>query len=120
MINEPTEKELAIIPRLYSTEKIPLKYKKIYLHFFLSNSNWYISEYDGQDIFFGFVCLNGLKEFAEWGNISFKELKELKINIPNKIIKNKTALISLEVERNLNFKPKMAYKIQLICQCQGW
>jgi len=63
---------------------------------------------------------NRKKEFAEWGNISFKELKELKINIPNKIIKNKTALISLEVERNLNFKPKMAYKIQLICQCQGW
>lgn len=120
MFNEPSEKELAKIPRLYSTENLPFKEKNIHLHFFLCNSNWYIAEFDGDDIFFGFVCLNGWKELAEWGIVSFKELKELKINAPITIHNNKSVFMPLEVDRNLYFKPKKAYEIELINECQEW
>ena len=119
MYNEPSEKELSYIPKLYSTENTPFKEKVIYLHFFLSNSDWYIAEYDSNDTFFGFVCLNGWTDLAEWGNISLKELKELKINTSIKI-NDKSFLIPLEVDRDLYFKPKKACEIPLICKCHRW
>ena len=77
MWNQPTEVELNKIPRLYATEDVPAKDKVIHLHFFLGSSDWYLAEYDGDDIFFGFACLNNWKDLAEWGYISYKELKEL-------------------------------------------
>ncbi len=79
MWNEPTENQLARIPRLYQTDEIPLEDKLIYLHFFIGGSDWYVAEYDGKDLFFGYAILNGDENMAEWGYISFKELKELKI-----------------------------------------
>ena len=48
MFNEPSEKELAKIPKLYSTEDVPFKEKMIYLHFFLCSSDWYIAEFNGK------------------------------------------------------------------------
>jgi hypothetical protein len=80
MWNEPTE--LAKMPRLYETENVPVKDKIVHIHFFLASSDWYIVEFDGEDIFFGFACLNGSTDLAEWGYISFKELKELKVKQP--------------------------------------
>ena len=119
MYNEPSKKELAKIPKLYSTENIPLKDKIIHMHFFLCNSDWYIAEYDGYDIFFGFVCLNGCKDLAEWGYIRFSELKELKANVPIKMSRNESGFIPLEVERDLHFKPIKSFKIQLIHECNS-
>jgi len=102
MWNEPTPEQLASIPSLYCTEKIPFEDKVICLHFFipgndsalddvlqsipstqtryrhvfLSNSfHWYIAEYDGKDLFNGFAHL-GDPQCAEWGYISFGELRE--------------------------------------------
>jgi hypothetical protein len=80
MWNEPTKEQLARIPRLYVTEDVPPGEKLIVLHFFLGGSDWYIAEYDGEDTFFGYAILNGDKEMAEWGYVSFRELKELKIH----------------------------------------
>ena len=78
MWNEPTEEQLSQIPRLYGTERVPLNEKPIYLHFFIGNCDWYIVEYDeGEDLFWGYAILNGDFEMAEWGYISFQELKEL-------------------------------------------
>lgn len=79
MWNTPTAERLSIIPRLYETESIPLSDKHIYLHFFIGSCDWYIAEYDGEDIFFGYAILNGDTDNAEWGYISFKELQELKV-----------------------------------------
>jgi hypothetical protein len=79
MWNTPTAKRLDGIPILYGTEEIKLRDKQIYLHFFLGNCDWYIAEYDGRDLFFGYAILNGDCENAEWGYISFNELKELRI-----------------------------------------
>jgi hypothetical protein len=79
MWNIPTKEQLAKIPKLYETEDIPPDEKLVYLHFFLGGSDWYITEYDGQDTFFGYAILNGDTEMAEWGYISFRELKDLKV-----------------------------------------
>lgn len=78
MWNEPTKEKLAKLPKLYETQNIPLKDKPIYLHCFIGRCDWFISEYDGEDLFFGYVIL-GDKTFGEWGYISFEELKRIKI-----------------------------------------
>ena len=79
MWNEPKQDQPARIPRLYETENTDLKDKLIYLHFFIGQCNWYIVEYDGEDIFWGFAILNQDYENAEWGYISFSELKAISI-----------------------------------------
>jgi hypothetical protein len=79
MWNLPSSKRLKKIPGLYQTEAIAFEDKLIYLHFFIANSNWYVAEYDGGDIFFGYAILNNDIDNAEWGYISFKELRELKV-----------------------------------------
>ncbi len=102
MWNEPTPEQLARIPPLYRTTKIPFDDKIIHLHFFIPGQDtkleeifslipntenrhqlillrhsfhWYIAEYDGDDLFYGYVNL-GDPEMAEWGYISFIELRE--------------------------------------------
>ena len=80
MWNEPSKERLAKLPRLYETENQPIKDKLIHLHFFIGGCDWYIAEYDGEDLFFGYAILNQDYENAEWGYISFSELKEIKLN----------------------------------------
>ncbi|WP_035275626.1 DUF2958 domain-containing protein [Desulfogranum japonicum] len=79
MWNIPTEARLSQIPWLYDTDHIPAQDKLIYLHFFIGNCDWYIAEFDGKDTFFGYAVLNGDIDCAEWGYISFSELKEIKV-----------------------------------------
>ena len=79
MWNQPTKEQLAKIPGLYETEGIPLEDKLIHLHFFIGGCDWYIAEYDNEDLFWGYAILNGDLEMAEWGYISFEELKRIKI-----------------------------------------
>lgn len=78
MWNEPTREQLAKLPKLYETENLPLKDKLIHLHFFIGGCDWYISEFDGEDLFWGHAYLNDPQN-AEWGYISFQEMKETKI-----------------------------------------
>lgn len=96
MWNEPTQRQLERLPKLYSTEETPLKDKVIHMHFFLGGCDWYVAEFDGQDIFFGYVILNGDRDMAEWGNFSFEEIKKLKL------------ASGLEVDRDLHWEPKPA------------
>ncbi len=79
MWNIPSKQRLQQIPKLYETEDTELKDKLIYLHFFIVGCDWYIAEYDGDDLFWGYAILNGDDQNAEWGYISFSELKRLKI-----------------------------------------
>lgn len=78
MWNIPTEERLAKMPKLYETEHVPLEDKLIYLHFFIASCDWYIAEFDGEDILWGFAILNNDLQNAEWGYISFSELKSIK------------------------------------------
>ena len=80
MWNEPTNEQLAKLPKLYETEGIDLKDKIIHLHFFIGGTDLFIAEYDGDDTFWGFSILNGDYFNAEWGYIPFSELKEINVN----------------------------------------
>ena len=102
MWNEPSKKEiLEKIPKLYETEHIPIKDTLIYMHLFIGGCDWYIAEFDQEDIFFGYAILNNDFQMAEWGYASFKELKELKIG-------------RFEVEFDMNWKVKKASEIEKI------
>jgi len=78
MWNEPSKERLDRIPRLYGTEATRLAYKIIHLHFFIGGCDWYVAEYDGEDLFFGFVNLND-EQNSEWGYFSLDELKAISV-----------------------------------------
>lgn len=79
MWNVPGKERLDRIPGLYETEHVPLKEKQIHLHFFISGSDWYVTEFDGKELFWGFAIINGDLQNAEWGYVSLQELKDLNI-----------------------------------------
>ena len=101
MWNEPTKEELDKLPRLYETEEVPIGEKMICLHFFIGNCDWYITEHDGNDLFWGYAIL-GDPEMAEWGYISFRELRQLKIRP------------GIEVDRDLYWNPRKASEVDKI------
>ena len=80
MLNTPTVTRLARLPRLYQTENTPINDTLIHLHFFIGSCDWFIAEYDGEDLFFGFAVLGGDWGIAEWGYGSFNELKDIRIH----------------------------------------
>lgn len=83
-----------------------------------TDTDWFIAEYDGDDTFFGFVCLNGWTDCAEWSYISFKELRELQVKQSIGIDGQKT-LIPLEVDRELHWTSKKAPGVLWIVKCGG-
>lgn len=106
MWNTPTTEQLKGIPKLYETESIPTNDKIIYLHFFVGACDWYIAEYDGNDIFWGFANL-GNPVNAEWGYISFNELQEAKTySTMTDEQGGKELKIPIEVDFDLHWKPK--------------
>jgi hypothetical protein len=98
MWNEPSPEDLAKIPKLYATEGTPLAEKIIYEHFFIGSCDWFIAEYDGDDLFFGYADL-GDPQNAEWGYVSYREMREVKVGP------------GLEVDRDLHWKPRKAGEI---------
>jgi hypothetical protein len=110
MWNIPSEERLARIPKLYETENIPLQEKTIHLHFFIGGCDWYIAEYDGADLFWGFAILNQDGENAEWGYISFAELKDIKIN----------GWLQIDCEKEEFWKVRKALEVENIRAAQGW
>ena len=106
MWNTPERGVLDQIPRLYETKHIPVEDKLIYLHFFIGGCDWFIAEYDGDDLFFGFAILNSDYEMAEWGYISFSEMKDINIH-------------GLEIDRELEWTPTRAGDIELIKRCMA-
>lgn len=79
MWNVPSKQRLNKIPNLYQTDNVPLKETQIHLHFFIGGCDWFVAEYDRNDLFFGYAILNNDIDNAEWGYISFRELKSLKV-----------------------------------------
>ena len=109
MWNTPSKERLNRIPRLYKTEHVPFKDKKIHLHFFIGGCDWYFAEYDGKDLFFGYAILNNDYQMAEWGYISFSELKALSLGG-----------IEVDCEHEEYFPIKKASAIPQICKGNGW
>jgi hypothetical protein len=110
MWNIPSKTRLERIPKLYETEHIPLKEKHIHLHFFLGGCDWYIAEYDGIDLFWGFAILNNDLQMAEWGYISFSELKAIKVQ----------GWLEVDCEPEEFWQIRKACQIKRICQAHGW
>ncbi|MBF0203980.1 MAG: DUF2958 domain-containing protein [Desulfamplus sp.] len=109
MWNAPSKKQLSTLPKLYETEEVALKDKIIHLHFFIGGCDWFIAEYDAsEDLFWGFAILNQDYQNAEWGYISFSELKSIKVQG------------WLEIDNDLHWTPKPAKEVDLICEAQGW
>jgi len=110
MWNEPTKERLSKIPKLYETENTPLKDKLIYLHFFIGGSDWFITEHDGDDLFFGFAILNNDHRMAEWGYVSFSELRSRKVN----------GWLEVDCELEEYWKIRPAKEVDLIRKANGW
>ena len=85
------QKTRAKLPELYSQEEKGLD-ALAQVKFFTPDSNWtwYGTEFDGEDIFFGFVS----GTFDELGNFSLSELEEHR------------GRMGLPIERDLYFEPK--------------
>lgn len=101
MWNTPTRKQLETVPNLYETEKTELIDKLVHLHFFIGGSDWYVVEYDRDDVFFGFVVLNCDYANSEWGYFSFSELKSINVN-------------GFEIDRDLYWEVRKASEVDKI------
>ena len=110
MWNIPSKERLSKIPKLYETENVPLKDKLVYLHFFIGGCDWFICEYDGDDLFWGFAILNNDLEMAEWGYVSFGELKSIKVN----------GWLEVDCELEEIWQVKRAIEIDKIRIANGW
>ncbi len=110
MWNEPTKERLSKIPKLYETEETPLQDKLIYLHLFIGGCDWYIAEYDGEDLFWGYAILNNDYEMAEWGYISFRELRAIKIQ----------GFLEIDCEHEEYFPVQKTSAIENICKGNAW
>lgn len=69
------------LPKLYSTENVPVGQKKCVVKFFTpdANATWFIvegEERDGDWLFFGLATLDGVE--AEWGYVTLSQLKEVR------------------------------------------
>lgn len=74
MVLENLEKQLQEIP---IRSKVPIDKAIIHAHYFVGGSDWYVIDWDRKDnLFFGFVVLNGDLQNAELGYFSFAELDE--------------------------------------------
>ena len=71
-----TQEIVKKIPKLGATEGVPTKDKAVIVKFFDSTDSWtwYVTEFDGKDLFFGLV--DGYE--LEWGYFRLKELKSVK------------------------------------------
>jgi len=114
--NIPSPEKLACIPRLYETENIPLKDKLIYLHLFIGGCDWFICEYDPEEeIFFGYANLNDDIN-AEWGYISFRELKDIKVSVSTYSKEKNLVEVKewMEVDCDLHWQVRKASEVEVI------
>ena len=104
MWNEPSEERLRQLPPLYATEKTDWRDTIIHEHFFLGGCDWYIAEYGPADrLFFGYAILNNDLDNAEWGYVSFNELRSVNVR-------------GIEVDRDLHWRPRPASEIERIVE----
>lgn len=113
----PTADELQRIPALYATETQRTPDKVVWLHYFVASSDWWLIEYDPDDrIGFGYVCLGGDEQSAEWGNVSLAELE--RIFREGQFHRTGAGRIvpRLIVERDLHWTPRPVSE----CNLPGW
>lgn len=66
--------------QLYATEYVPTEDKIVREHYFTGGSDWWIVEAEptpGGVRAFGYACLNGDTDMAEWGYVDLAELEQV-------------------------------------------
>jgi hypothetical protein len=58
-----------------------LDFYTVYAHFFLGGSDWYVLSWDGDDMLFCYVVLNGDTQMSEMGDVALSELHENRIEL---------------------------------------
>ena len=81
MLNPPSSNALSRIPPLCATPSTPSEDTIIHGRFYLARCNWFAAEFDGEDEFFGFVCL-GDPVMTQWGHFSLAELNAVTVRSP--------------------------------------
>lgn len=75
-----TEEQLKKLPEIYAQDGLGDE-AKVYVVVKLQSFIWLLTEFDGSDMFFGFVCLNDHQN-SELGYISKQELEDLSKQYP--------------------------------------
>ena len=74
------DKAVKALPALYSGEFVKAQDKIMAVHCFIGGSDWWFCEARVEEgLLYGFACLNGDWQNAEWGYSSIEELKGIKI-----------------------------------------
>jgi hypothetical protein len=91
------------LPEIYSTQygKDPTVWCKYFLP--MTNWTWYVTEFDGEDLFFGYV----VGDYCELGYFRLSELTDIE------------GVYGLGVERHLYFDPQPLSEIKKIHQNNG-
>ena len=100
MWNEPTKEDLAKLPRLYATDGVKTEDQIVKMHFFIGACDWYVVEFDGEDLFFCYAILNGDLQNAEWGYTSLDALKSVRVD-------------GIEIDRDLYWQERPFKEIRL-------
>ena len=104
MWNEPSEEELRELPSINTNANTPWKEIIIHQHYILDACDWFMAEYDPQGkIFFGFAILNDDLVNAEWGYVSFEELRDVNVR-------------GIEVDRDLHWRSRPASEVERIVE----
>lgn len=104
LMTEELKREL---PALYTQEGSPDAI--VHGHFYIGQWHWYATEFDGEDIFFGFV----VGHEPELGYFSLSELEQ--VQVEQKIIEadavpdgeRRTFKVPVRVERDAYWKPTL-------------
>lgn len=93
-----TAELIAKFPKLYETEKVPNREKKVVAKFFFpaGRFTFYAVEFDGTDTFFGYTKSPLGEDCDEWGYASLSELQSLKVR-------------GLGVERDLHWNSETTF-----------
>lgn len=87
---ERLNKQIAEIPALYHYENLLQQLRKTdksvkssqitiaHAHFFFADSDWYITEWNGEDELYGYTILNGDMQNAEFGYMSLSEIRDFR------------------------------------------
>ena len=96
------------IPKIYSQENKGMD-AIAYVHYFnpYGRGDWYVTEYDGKDLFFGMVGLN----YIELGYFTLSELEDIRINIFG---------YNMKIERDIYFTPKKLSEVREILIRKGY
>ena len=88
------------LPKLNSTEGVPLAEKQVVAHFFSPAYDLWVVEFDPQDgLFFGYARFANMPEFAEWGYVDAQEMCETSKKLAAKLC---------PIERDLYWTVKLA------------